>query len=327
MTLVDAMRNFSVFSTSNIDEAETVLCKSLVDAQVMKVRNRDQFEFQLNSFNLGAISFVGTRYESYTEVESGESGIHDNSMHLIFGGPVTSEFSIDDESYPVSPSQGVVLVPRRKIRVKRNAGSEVLILRFTQSSLNDFYELVLDQQFRGQIAFQSDVNLTKGPGALLKQLAINLLHEIQRDEEVIRHEFTRKNFEELLLGTLLQLPHRTGKSLSQRRTAEIAPRSVIRAEEYMRAHLADPITISDLLSISGCSRTALYSCFKQTRGYTPMEFLVEQRLQKARRDIRNSSPDKTIASIALDCGFSHLGRFAQIYRERFGELPSSTPRR
>lgn len=114
MALVDATRKFSVFSTSNIDEAETVLCKSLVDAQVMRVLNRDRFEFQLNRFNLGAISFVGTRYQSYTEVESGESGIHDNSMHSIFGGPVTSEFSINGESHPVSPTKGVVLVPRKK---------------------------------------------------------------------------------------------------------------------------------------------------------------------------------------------------------------------
>ena len=327
MAIVDAMRKFSVFSTSNIDEAETILCKSLVDAQVMKVLNRDRFEFQLNRFSLGTVSFVGTRYESYTEVESGESGIHDNSMHLIFGGPVTSEFSINGELYPVSLTKAVVLLPHKKIRVKRNSGSEVLIMRFTQSSLNKHYELFLDQHLTDPIEFHSGVNLTRGPGAVLKQLAINLLYEIQHDEEVIRHEFTRKSFEELLLGTLLQLPHSTAKNLSQRRLADIAPRSVIRAEEFMRAHLSDPITITDLLSICGCSRTALYSCFKKTRGYTPMEFLLEQRLQKARRDIMSSSPEETIASIALESGFSHLGRFSQNYRERFGELPSSTARK
>lgn len=327
MALIEAMRKFSVFSTNNIDEAETILCKSLVDAQVMRVHNRDRFGFQLNQFSLGSVSFVGTRYEAYTEVESGESGIHDNSMHLIFGGSVTSEFSINDESYPVSPTKGVVLVPRKKIRVKRNAGSEILVMRFTQSSLGKYYEKFLDQQFADHIAFQSDVNLTKGPGAFLKQLAINLLYEIQQDDKVIRHELTKKSFEELLLGTLLQLPHSAAKNFSQRRVADVAPRSVIRAEEYMRAHLAEPIIISDLLSICGCSRSVLYSCFKKTRGYTPMEFLAEQRLQKARRDIMNSSPEETISSIALQCGFSHLGRFSQLYRKRFGELPSVTPRK
>jgi len=146
MAFVDAMRKFSVFSTNNVDEAETILCQSLVDAQVMKVLNRDRFAFQLNRLSLGSVSFVGNRYESYTEIESGESGIHENTIHFIFGGQVTSEFSINDESFPVSPTKGVVLVPRKRIRVKRNPGSEILIMRFTRSSLNKYYELFLDQQ-------------------------------------------------------------------------------------------------------------------------------------------------------------------------------------
>jgi transcriptional regulator GlxA family with amidase domain len=31
-----------------------------------------------------------------------------------------------------------------------------------------------------------------------------------------------------------------------------------------------------------------------------------------------------IADIALNCGFTHLGRFAIAYSEKFGELPSET---
>jgi len=123
---------------------------------------------------------------------------------------------------------------------------------------------------------------------------------------------------------MLQLPYSTASTFTQRHPADIAPGSVVRAEEYMRAHLSNQITISELLTICGCSRTALYSCFEKTRGYTPMEFLSEQRLQKARRDIIKASPEATIASIAFNCGFSHLGRFSQLYRKRFGELPSAT---
>jgi transcriptional regulator GlxA family with amidase domain len=32
----------------------------------------------------------------------------------------------------------------------------------------------------------------------------------------------------------------------------------------------------------------------------------------------------SIASIAMECGFGNLGRFAQDYAECFGELPSET---
>jgi len=33
-----------------------------------------------------------------------------------------------------------------------------------------------------------------------------------------------------------------------------------------------------------------------------------------------------VTKVALDCGFSHLGRFAAQYRAQFGELPSQTAR-
>ncbi|HEX2431520.1 MAG TPA: helix-turn-helix domain-containing protein, partial [Aestuariivirgaceae bacterium] len=38
-------------------------------------------------------------------------------------------------------------------------------------------------------------------------------------------------------------------------------------------------------------------------------------------------PGDTATAIAYDCGFGHLGEFAQSYRLRFGESPSETLRR
>jgi transcriptional regulator GlxA family with amidase domain len=38
-------------------------------------------------------------------------------------------------------------------------------------------------------------------------------------------------------------------------------------------------------------------------------------------------PGLTATTIAYDCGFAHLGEFAQSYRSRFGEHPSETLRR
>jgi AraC-like DNA-binding protein len=35
-------------------------------------------------------------------------------------------------------------------------------------------------------------------------------------------------------------------------------------------------------------------------------------------------PHELISSIALDCGFQHLGRFSLSYRETYGESPRDT---
>jgi transcriptional regulator GlxA family with amidase domain len=71
----------------------------------------------------------------------------------------------------------------------------------------------------------------------------------------------------------------------------------------------------------------LFAAFRNARGYTPMEFLTEQRLQCAREKLLKGHLQASVSSIALDCGFINLGRFSQVYRKRFGERPSDTLRK
>jgi transcriptional regulator GlxA family with amidase domain len=51
---------------------------------------------------------------------------------------------------------------------------------------------------------------------------------------------------------------------------------------------------------------------------------MERRLATAYRHFSQASPDTSVARIALDLGFDHLGRFAQHYRQVIGESPSQT---
>ena len=85
------------------------------------------------------------------------------------------------------------------------------------------------------------------------------------------------------LAALLALPHNRHEQLFEDKTRSVSPGLVHRAEEYMRANLGEPLTVSDLLDLCECSRTTLFSAFRNTRGYSPTEFLTEQRLQEATR--------------------------------------------
>ena len=54
-----------------------------------------------------------------------------------------------------------------------------------------------------------------------------------------------------------------------------------------------------------------------------MQFLVSRRIELARERLMGEGAC-TATSIALECGFSHYGRFVKAYRSRFGESPSAT---
>jgi AraC-like DNA-binding protein len=58
-----------------------------------------------------------------------------------------------------------------------------------------------------------------------------------------------------------------------------------------------------------------------------MSLLRTARLKQARLQLDAPRPGATVTEVALDCGFTHLGRFSSEYRRRFGELPSQTLRR
>ena len=100
-----------------------------------------------------------------------------------------------------------------------------------------------------------------------------------------------KSYDDMLLTALLSLPHNQREKLYKDRRYQVAPGLVRRAEEYMRAHLSETITITDVLRICGCSRSVLYSAFRNARGYTPMEFLTKQRLQSAREKMLKPNPE------------------------------------
>jgi AraC-like DNA-binding protein len=100
---------------------------------------------------------------------------------------------------------------------------------------------------------------------------------------------------------------------------------VKKAEEYMHNHLHNPIKISEICRMTNTSERVLEYAFNKIYGLSPKRFLTVLRLNKARKQLLDSSAyDVNVTSIAMSCGFRHMGRFAAEYKSMFGELPSRT---
>lgn len=99
------------------------------------------------------------------------------------------------------------------------------------------------------------------------------------------------------------------------------------AVDYMRAHVAEPITMTDVANAAFVSTRGLHAAFTRERGETPMQYLRRVRLDAVRADLLAGGADVTVAVVARRWGFAHLPRFAERYRRAFGERPSETLRR
>lgn len=57
------------------------------------------------------------------------------------------------------------------------------------------------------------------------------------------------------------------------------------------------------------------------RGTTPLTFWREAWLARAHADLLAAPPGTTVTEVALRWGFTHVGRFSQLYRARYGLCP------
>jgi transcriptional regulator GlxA family with amidase domain len=100
-----------------------------------------------------------------------------------------------------------------------------------------------------------------------------------------------------------------------------------RIEGVLSERLDETIRVRDLTRAAGVSARTVYRAFARHRRTPPITHLRRSRLERVRRRLLEGAPGETVTSVALDWGFSHLGRFAVFYRQCFGERPSETLRR
>jgi AraC-like DNA-binding protein len=127
--------------------------------------------------------------------------------------------------------------------------------------------------------------------------------------------------EAALFELLLTLPG----SLAQRPERIPASRSAVdRALDLIHADLSAGVTLGDIARGAGVGVRALSRGFERRLGTSPMRYLQQRRLERARSDLLDGNGNVT--EIAYRWGFSNLGDFAIRYRQHFGERPSQTLR-
>ncbi len=91
---------------------------------------------------------------------------------------------------------------------------------------------------------------------------------------------------------------------------------------FMMDHLSREITLTDIERAANLSARSLQVAFLDRFGMSPRSWLTEQRLVRAFSELQRADSKSSVAEIATLCGFTHHGRFANLFKSRFGLLPS-----
>ena len=126
--------------------------------------------------------------------------------------------------------------------------------------------------------------------------------------------------EDFLSEVILRSTH----ALNEERVLPAALARVRMAEEVMRARSDEPLSMAAVAQELGLGLRSLQLAFIEARAMGPRDVLLRMRLERARERLLSAGPSETVTTIALDCGFAHLGRFPAAYRKAFGDLPAET---
>lgn len=158
-----------------------------------------------------------------------------------------------------------------------------------------------------------------------RSLLLMALESVSRNPDKLRHPAMQRALGHAVCGAVLEVfgpePERPAHDGPTRSHAIVS-----RAQEYMRVHVEDPLTVEDLCRELGVSRRTLQYSFREVLRVNPVSYLRALRLNGVRRSLKAAADRNggSVQDIAARWGFWHLSHFACDYRRMFGELPSET---
>jgi AraC family ethanolamine operon transcriptional activator len=211
-------------------------------------------------------------------------------------------------------------------RVSCSRYLELALVAIDENFLNEHIASVYGRELFGR----DGGPVTYSPGGALvgrfQRCVLDVLSELGGTPALLQHEHARRNLQQRMLQSITDIV--TARPDGEYRLPPPSTRAYVvdRAIGYMHSRLADPISISDVCAeVRVCPRTLGYS-FGEVLGVSPSRYLLAARLNRVRRDLATAGAHASIQSVAARWGFWHMGRFAQYYRQAFGERPSETCR-
>ncbi len=97
------------------------------------------------------------------------------------------------------------------------------------------------------------------------------------------------------------------------------PLPVMKAIEFISAHLSEPIGNPEISEAAGISESHLRGLFREKVGMTPGRYLAHQRLDAAKHRLLHTAMN--IEQIARSCGYRSIYVFSAFFRKQTGVSP------
>ncbi|MGY4101482.1 AraC family transcriptional regulator [Nocardia sp. R16R-3T] len=318
--------NRHLVHTDDLDIVRTAVSTFLTDHRVGLVEP-SVLDASFSAVSVNKLTLLRIEYGAAVRIEADPPERPFHILQLPLRG--TALVVSGREKAVSTPDLASLPDPRRSISMKMAPDCVQIAIRVEQDHLQRHLQSLIGRPVLDPIIFDLGMDLRTSRSRSWRASLDLLLAETQRTGGLLEHPLLAAQIESVILTGLL-LAHRHNYTAAlQAEQVPGAPRPVRHVMERLEAYPERAFTIEELASDAGVTVRALQRGFHDLLGCSPMAYLREIRLNRAREALLNADPGSgaSVTDIALTWGFMHLGRFSVEYRRRFGESPSQTLRR
>jgi AraC-like DNA-binding protein len=181
----------------------------------------------------------------------------------------------------------------------------------------------------GELRFESMAPTSAAMARFWRGTVGLVSRELAAPDTALAHPLVQASTISMLAAAALSAFPNTAMNAAQLSgPGRVAPVALRRAVAFIDAHADQPIGLADVAAATDTSARALQHAFKRHHGTSPLGYLNRVRLERAHHELQAADPTRgdTVTAIAHRWGFANPGRFATLYRQTYGHLPSHTLR-
>lgn len=321
----DGSAEFSTYSTRSVEESHEAIAAHYYDLRLELTGPATEFRTRLSVVDLGSLVVGDVSFGTGMRMSFGEPGVYHVAVPLLGGFCVQQG---NDDALFATAQQAVLFDPGYDIRIDEwSPDCRSLTVKIDKEAVLHSLESLLGRPVRRPPLFEPFIDVTRGAGRSWAQLVRWFLLDKDVSYGLLHRPLIRGRLEQTLLEGLLLAAHHSYRAELEGPPPPMRPAAVKRVMDAVQELPAEPYDAARLAAIAQVSVRTLQEAFRKHVGVPPMTYVSEVRLQRVHGQLRASAPGSTtVAEVAYQWGFAHLGRFARRYRDRFGESPSQTLR-
>ncbi|MFE0175540.1 AraC family transcriptional regulator [Streptomyces sp. NPDC059002] len=320
------LAHFARLHTQDVDQARHVVADAFCPHRLTPLDRAREFETRFHSVRTSEVSLCYLDYGGSVHIAP-EAQEEFYLVLIPLAGRAELGHGREQAHYDCTAAS--VPPVDRGYTIRVDAGSPHLVVWIARDRLEERLRLMLADSVRAPVRFALRMDMTVPAVRSWRNVVDLLLHELDGASgsggPPPDPPLAMPDLERLLLGRLLLAQPNNYSARLHEQPRSTTPKVIRHAVELIEDHAAERLGVEDVAVALGISVRALQEGFRRFKDHTPSGYLREVRLRRAREELALADPTATsVTTVARNWCFDHPGRFAAMYRERFGELPSVT---